>query len=840
MSNEYQVLSERIYSDFPVFGSCIRQRAALALSKDKSPQAVKILAEAVVRSGDRKVITIALESLRNLRDRDSVNAFCQVWAESRHKDLTTILKNRRYVSSEPKILVLSALKIGALDGVKKRGEEVLEHLLSAFDDKDTQIASAASTCIAELTNRKTKDFLCKRWIENQSPRLQAIIKQGNYEPIDASTKALFYFLLGEWQKYEDIDFDQSLLAKAYHASSEEVKAQISEKSRIAGRIEFIKILNNTKRDFDVEKMTDKDWEIFVDILGVQPDRREIWRFLCNAPPIWSKKLLDKLSKSSCKWFRHDEEVIVKNLFILSAKSKEEDFMLIPYLLIQESQHKTLVERDKNLTVPFQWKLYFTPDSSILCGLCHTSKEIWLWSLPDGNFLKILENNNLDYRAENHFRPSTGALSGNLAISPNSKILVSSATNPSRNGEIDLWGLPTGNHIRTLKVKLPSCVRSQNVGFRLINIAISPDGKTLASRSCFKSSFSCFKSSFSSNDYKQEEETQKEILKESHIDIWSLPTGDYIRSIPISFKPFAVDNVLNYAVTDVERRSELFFQQFSMITSPDNRFVVSGSGYGNISFWNLSNGKQTIFKEALKNPEFNSEQTLFRDIKPFSSNGRILAVGYLSNMLNSLDFYLWSFPDGSQLKKISNCIDIAISHDSRILVSAYKGEHTNDSIKIWDLTNSSLMKTLAVDKLNTHSLQISRNNQILVALTRYKKKDHLCLWSLPDGNLLKTISNFEFVSAQISPDGNTLVGITYDSGIELWKLPQIDQNSSISKFSNQEIAEISMNASKFHAEESLHSTLKFTVALAQLRQQFDIDIEDSSNDISSSEYDIEIE
>jgi hypothetical protein len=53
MSNEYQVLSERIYSDFPIFGSCIRQRAAVALSKDKSPNALKILAEAVVRSGDR-------------------------------------------------------------------------------------------------------------------------------------------------------------------------------------------------------------------------------------------------------------------------------------------------------------------------------------------------------------------------------------------------------------------------------------------------------------------------------------------------------------------------------------------------------------------------------------------------------------------------------------------------------------------------------------------------------------------------------------------------------------------------------------------------------------------
>ena len=335
MSNEYQVLSERIYSDFPVFGSCIRQRAAVALSKDKSPNALKILAEAVVRSGDRKVITIALEALRNLRDRDSVNAFCQVWAESRHKDLTTILKNRRYVSNEPKFLVLSALKVGALELVKRGDVKVLDPLLAAISDKDTQIASTASVCLVELQDRKVIDALCKRWIENPSSQLQNAIQKVGYEPEDAISKALFYFLLGEWQKYENLDFDQSLLTKAYQLGNKQVKERVSKQAGTAGRVEFIKVLTSSKHDFDVEQMTDQDWESLSEILEAQPDRKTIWKFLYNAPPIWSKKLLDKLTQLSCKWFRKDEEVTVKTLLTLSENLKEEDFKLIPYLFMEE-------------------------------------------------------------------------------------------------------------------------------------------------------------------------------------------------------------------------------------------------------------------------------------------------------------------------------------------------------------------------------------------------------------------------------------------------------------------------------------------------------------------------
>jgi WD40 repeat protein len=656
--------------------------------------------------------------------------------------------------------------------------------------------------------------------------------------------------LGEWQKYEDIDFDQSLLAKAYQAASKELKAQIGEKSRVAGRIELIKILTSTKRGFNAEKMTEKDWKTFIDILGVQPDRKEIWRFLYNAPPIWSKKLLDKLAKASYKWFRQDEEIIVKKLFALSENSKEEDFALIPYLLIQESQHITLAENiDRDSSSRRTWTLYFSPDSSILFGLLGQNEDkkrkIWLWSLPDGNLLKTIQN----ISSESHFFiPEIGI----LAVSPDSKILVSSGGD-YRSTEINLWSLPTGNHIRTLKVKVPPSVSPGNRHSKT-SLAISPDGRILTSRSYFGGSSGCY------DENGQQKESAKRVPKETTIDIWSLPSGDYLRSIPSPIDLIPV----RWGSSELEffldfSTPSTFFQGFHMVISPDSRFLVSGSGHGKIGLWNLSNGNHAIFtQDTSLSYKFGYG---FYTIKPISPNGHILAASYsYSDHLKTFD--LWSFPDGNHFKTLLNCTDIAISHDSRILVSAHDDksfpryglpkqirkemtELSDYPIHLWSLANGSLIKTLALSATSGIEgpglgLQISPDNRILTSVIFGSAKKSLCLWNLPDGNLLKTMSNFSIRSAQISPDGNILVGTTDEHTIKLWNLPHRNSNIPISKFTNQDIAEISSKVNDPAIEESFRNTLKFILALIDLRQQFDIDIEDSSNDIPSSEYDIEIE
>ena len=93
------------------------------------------------------------------------------------------------------------------------------------------------------------------------------------------------------------------------------------------------------------------------------------------------------------------------------------------------------------------------------------------------------------------------------------------------------------------------------------------------------------------------------------------------------------------------------------------------------------------------------------------------------------------------------------------------------------------------------------------------------------------------NVQISPDGNTLV----QSNKSMFCLSSLNvRHIPISKFTNRDIAKITSKVKDPAIEESFRNTLKFILALIDLRQQFDIDIEDASNNIASSEFDIEIE
>ncbi len=311
-----------------MIGWLLRRWAAWQLAKDDGAgEAVAILAEVVTRGQDRAVREMAITVLNRLKTQDAINGFCRVWVETRYKDLAAILRSRRYVATETRLRVLSALKVGALDVVKRGGVEVLDFLLAALNDRDTQVATVAASCVSALENRVVIDELCRRWVENPNPELESIIRKGNYAPDEVSSRALFYFLLGEWQKYEDLDFDHSLLAKAYQSANQEIRMQVSEKAKTEGRIEWIKVLTNINFGFNIEQMTDKDWELSIDILVSYLDKKEIWNFIHNSPVIWSKHLLKKLSSISFRGFNKNEEATLKKLFNLVETIEYSDFML---------------------------------------------------------------------------------------------------------------------------------------------------------------------------------------------------------------------------------------------------------------------------------------------------------------------------------------------------------------------------------------------------------------------------------------------------------------------------------------------------------------------------------
>ena len=131
-------LEERLYSRIPLVGGSLRQPAAQVLARNSSPDAVRVLAKAITRSDDRQVLAIALDALRSVRNQQCIDEVCAVWAITRHNDLANLLIKKGWVASAPvEIKVLSALKAEKLEFVTEGGAEIVEPLLKAFSDADS-------------------------------------------------------------------------------------------------------------------------------------------------------------------------------------------------------------------------------------------------------------------------------------------------------------------------------------------------------------------------------------------------------------------------------------------------------------------------------------------------------------------------------------------------------------------------------------------------------------------------------------------------------------------------------------------------------------------------------
>ena len=178
-------LQRRLYTQFPLIGSWLRRRAAKRLARDGSPEAVRMLAEAVTRSGDVRVCHIALETLWHITAQPAVDASCAVWVATRHAELADILTERQWVASAPiAIRVLTALKVQRRELITALGPEVVSLLLAACYDDDSTVAPQARLAVGELASPDAREalaeMLCAQWAETRAPQLESLMVQGRY------------------------------------------------------------------------------------------------------------------------------------------------------------------------------------------------------------------------------------------------------------------------------------------------------------------------------------------------------------------------------------------------------------------------------------------------------------------------------------------------------------------------------------------------------------------------------------------------------------------------------------------------------------------------------------
>ncbi|MEH1842672.1 MAG: serine/threonine-protein kinase [Nostoc sp.] len=285
----------------------------------------------------------------------------------------------------------------------------------------------------------------------------------------------------------------------------------------------------------------------------------------------------------------------------------------------------------------------------------------------------------------------------VAISPDGKTIASSGSDRT----IKLWNLATGKQISSLDG------HSQQINV----VAISPDGKTLVSGS-----------------------------DDNTIKVWNLVKRKQIRTLTGHS-----DSVHALAI------------------SADSETLVSGSDDNTIKIWDLATGEQIRTLTG---------HTFWVRSLAISPNGVILASGSFDKTIK-----IWNLTKGYSIRTLEGNYQtvtaVAISPDGKTLASASRDVYDGlrlRTIKLWNLATGKEIRTLMGHANTVTSVAFSADGKIIASGSR----DHtIKLWNSATGEEILTLRGHSntVTSITFSPDGKTLVSGSEDNTIKIWQLSQ---------------------------------------------------------------------
>ena len=638
-----------------------QNRAISKLLQDGSSAATRAMALAVVsQSLDDEVIRqnliTALKSMREAQQLQEIAEIAiQFSSEKRSEQLFSLIKEADYLPLEPPDRrVAVALACGWPERLANDGPEIVPPLLKACDTSSGG-QEAAISAIRSLRAPVVIDALCHRWMETGTAGddLATLLLSTGHSPSKPAERALFWLLIGQFQRYEELDLDGSLLVQAQAVASANIRKRLAAAAAAAGRTEWLGAMQQSK---PIDQFDANNWSTTVQLLERAGDPQSIWQWALKASPMHAQVLLKALLSVSPQSLGIPEVAVELQSLANQLPEVPDRHHLLPKLCTH-----TLFGHSAEI-LSISW----SPDGRCLAS-GSADRTIRLWDPLSDTCAHTLIGHSESVRL--------------IAWSPDGRCLASGGGYQT----IRLWDPASGACTQSLSCKSSGTVRV--ISSEVESIAWSPDGRWLA--------------------------TDRD-RGNNRIELWDLASGSCTHTIshcddsmffnyPSAWSPDG--HWLAFGGMDNEIRlwdpasgacthtlSGHSAKILSLSWSPDGRWLASGSADKTIRLWDPFSG--TCTHTLIGHP------TKCKPIA-WSPDGRWLAsinidggcCGYLK---------LWDPASGACIHTFPSRMDsgcsIALSPDGRHLATTSSNDST---IRLWDPTTGACTHTLS-----GHSAKIS--------------------------------------------------------------------------------------------------------------------------------------
>ncbi len=390
----------------------VRVLSALAANEldvvmQASPEMVSPLIKACEHP-DREISRRARACLIRLQKQPAVDEFCRLWSQTRAPLLEEALLNASYKARSPlAIRLLVALKTGRMVTAEAAPPEGLPVLLEALDDRDEVVRQNARAALDRLKNEETREALCVRVIESDDTLAKEIALANGYAPRTPELRSLFYFLTGQFEAYDALDFDQSMLRTLYETGALPLRQRIAAQVQSAGRTDYLTILAGADFRSRAEHVSQGEAELMIRILTENGEFERLWRLAPELALSFSLQIIRTLDDRGWKPAGEMDRPVFEDLVKLSRQ---------PFMLNASDLGRTLPLAISRSTVKVRGRVNevaFARHRPVL-AIATSQRKVVLWNFQTASIERVLSD----------FKHSVGKVS----FFPNDTLVCAERTN----------------------------------------------------------------------------------------------------------------------------------------------------------------------------------------------------------------------------------------------------------------------------------------------------------------------------------------------------------------------------------------------------------------------------